>query len=69
MEMKATRQVLLQRSGLVFFDDLSEGPELPARYDQAIELELAQLGYVPSTRAITGAGPSIVSLSTSGANS
>ncbi len=50
MEMRATREVLLRRHGLVFFDDLSEGPELHERYLQAIELELAQLAYAPSAR-------------------
>jgi len=50
MEMRATREVLLKRHGLVFFDDLSQGPELEARYVKAVELELAQLGYIPSAR-------------------
>ncbi len=50
MEMRATREVLLKRHGLVFFDDLPHGPELPERYLQAIELELAQLAYAPSAR-------------------
>ncbi len=50
MEMRATREVLLQRHGLVFFDDLSLGPPLDERYVHAIELELAQLAYAPTTR-------------------
>jgi hypothetical protein len=50
MEMRATREVLLRRHGLVFFDDLSLGPELDERYLQAIELELAQLAYAPTAR-------------------
>lgn len=50
MEMRATREVLLKRHGLVFFDDLSEGTPLPDRYVQAVEAELAQLAYAPTTR-------------------
>ncbi|MCW5802515.1 MAG: hypothetical protein KIT31_09010 [Deltaproteobacteria bacterium] len=50
MELRGTREVLLNRYGLVFFDDLSEGVELPASHEQAIELELARLGYIPSAR-------------------
>jgi hypothetical protein len=50
MEMRATREVLLKRHGLVFFDDLPLGTELPERYMQALEAELAQLAYAPTTR-------------------
>jgi len=53
MQLQATREVLLKRHGLVFFDDLAEGPargELPERYAQAVEAELAQLGYAASAR-------------------
>ncbi|HEX3764838.1 MAG TPA: MXAN_6230/SCO0854 family RING domain-containing protein [Kofleriaceae bacterium] len=50
MENQATRDVLLKRQGLVFLDDQSEGLALPAAYVQAIEANLAQLGYVPTTR-------------------
>ncbi len=42
---------MLVRFGLVFFDDASEGPTLlPEALQHAVELELAALGYVPSTR-------------------
>jgi hypothetical protein len=50
MQLRGTREVLLRRYGLVFFDDMSEGAELPAAYEQAIEVELAVLAYAPSTR-------------------
>jgi Prokaryotic RING finger family 4 len=50
MEMRATREVLLKRHGLVFFDDLSEGAPLAERYLQAFEAELAQLAYAPTAR-------------------
>ena len=50
MENQATREVLLKRHGLVFLDDQSEGVPLPAAHMQAIEANLAQLGYVPTTR-------------------
>ena len=50
MENQATREVLLKRHGLVFLDDQSEGMPLPAAHMQAIEANLAQLGYVPTTR-------------------
>ncbi len=51
MQLARTRKTLLTRLGLVFFDDASVGPELlPEVMQQALELELAALGYVPSTR-------------------
>lgn len=50
MENQATREVLLVRYGLVFLDDRSEGLPLPAEHVRAIEANLAQLGYVPTTR-------------------
>lgn len=50
MENRATREVLLKRHGLVFLDDQSEGLPLPAGHVQAIEANLAQIGYVPTTR-------------------
>lgn len=50
MENQATRAVLLLRHGLVFLDDQSEGLPLPVAHLQAIETNLAQLGYVPTTR-------------------
>lgn len=50
MENQATRAVLLKRHGLVFLDDQSEGLALPATYVQAIEANLAELGYMPTTR-------------------
>jgi hypothetical protein len=50
MENQATRAVLLLRHGQVFLDDQAEGLPLPAAYVQAIEANLAELGYVPTTR-------------------
>lgn len=50
MENQATREVLLRRHGLVFLDDQSEGLPLPPVHVQAIEANLAQLGYLPTTR-------------------
>jgi hypothetical protein len=50
MENQATREVLLKRYGWVFLDDQSEGMALPVDHVRAIEANLAQLGYVPTTR-------------------
>lgn len=50
MKNQATRDVLLKRQGLVFLDDQSEGETRPAAQVQAIEANLAQLGYMPTTR-------------------
>lgn len=43
--MRATREVLLRRQGLVFLDDRSEGKPVPVDQIHAIEANLAQLGY------------------------
>ena len=48
--MRTTREVVLKRHGLVFFDDQSEGLPLPTTYVQAIYANLAELGYAPTTR-------------------
>ncbi len=43
-----TRDLLLRRAGLVFLEPA--GTPAPAGHVRAVELELAELGYVPSTR-------------------
>lgn len=46
--LHGTRDALLTRRGLLFVD--GDGPQLPDKYVRAVELELAQLGYVISQR-------------------
>jgi hypothetical protein len=48
VSLPSVRDVLVRRSGLVFVEP--KGKPAPAAQVRAVELELAHLGYVPSTR-------------------
>ena len=47
-KLAGTREVLLKRQGLVFAEP--SGAKLPEDYIRAVEIKLAELGFVPSTR-------------------